>query len=88
MSLTKQTINDKIEVINLDVGYPTIQVRTAIIVKEDGVELSRKLHRKTLLPTDDISGEDPDVLSIAQAVFTDEVKQKYAEYRKAQQISE
>ena len=46
MALTKTTENDKIEVVN----KWNIQVRTATIVKEDGTELTRTFHRKTLVP--------------------------------------
>jgi hypothetical protein len=48
MALTKETMNDKIEVLQLAAGYPVIQVRTATIIKEDGVEISRTFHRHVL----------------------------------------
>ena len=35
MALTKETLNDKIEVLNLAAGYPVIQARTASIIKRD-----------------------------------------------------
>ncbi len=41
MALTKTTINDKIEVLQMAAGYPVVQVRTATIIAEDGVEISR-----------------------------------------------
>ena len=38
MALTKEVIEDKIEVVS---KYKAVQVRTATVVKEDGVELTR-----------------------------------------------
>ena len=83
MALTKTTENDKIEVVN----KWNIQVRTATIVKEDGTELTRKFHRKTLVPGSldasdnlvdtDISGEDADVQAICNAAWTTQVKADY-----------
>ena len=83
MALTKTTENDKIEII----GKWNIQVRTASIIKEDGVELTRSFHRHTLTPgtldasdnlvDTNISGEDADVLAICNAAWTTQVKADY-----------
>ena len=78
MALTKTMANDKIEVLNLATGYPVVQVRTATIIADDGVEINRTFHRHVLTPDADLSGEDADVVAIAGAVFTDEVKAAYA----------
>jgi hypothetical protein len=78
MALTKTTTNDKIEVLQLAAGYPVVQVRTATIIAEDGVEISRTFHRHVLTPDADLSAEDADVVAIASAVFTDEAKEAYA----------
>ena len=78
MALTKETKNDKIEVLQLAAGYPVVQVRTATIIAEDGVEISRTFHRHVLVPDDDLSAEDADVAAIAGSVFTDEAKAAYA----------
>jgi hypothetical protein len=78
MALTKETKNDKIEVLQLAAGYPVVQVRTATIISEDGVEISRTFHRHVLTPDADLSAEDADVVAIAGAVFTDEAKAVYA----------
>ena len=82
MAITKRTENDKIEVVN---KYH-IQVRTATVIEEDGVELSRTYHRHALSPwvssydadtkkwthtATDISKEDADVQAIANAAWTD-----------------
>jgi hypothetical protein len=78
MALTKTTTNDKIEVLSLAAGYPVVQVRTATIISEDGVEISRTFHRHVLAPDADLSAEDADVVAIASTVFTDEAKAAYA----------
>ena len=48
MALTKEVVQDKIEVVG---DFKHIQIRTATIIKEDGVELSRSFHRHSLTPT-------------------------------------
>lgn len=78
MALTKTTTNDKIEVLQLAAGYPVIQIRTATIIAEDGVEISRTFHRHVLTPDADLTAEDADVAAIAGSVFTDEAKAAYA----------
>ena len=85
MAITKELIEDKIEVVG---DYKIIQVRTATVIKEDGVELSRSFHRHALecvssvkndddswTHTDtDVSGESAEVQGIANAVWTDAIK--------------
>jgi hypothetical protein len=78
MALTEETLNDKIEVIQLAAGYPVIQVRTATIIKRDDVEISRNFHRRVVTLGDDFLNEEPDVLAIVQAVFTAESQAAYA----------
>ena len=83
MALTESQENDKIEVVN----KWNIQVRTASIIKEDGVELTRSFSRKVLTPgtldasdnlvDTDISGEDADVQAICNAAWTTQVKADY-----------
>jgi hypothetical protein len=63
--LTKTTEVDLIEVVGTN-----IQVRTATIIKEDDVELSRTFHRHVLQPGDDLSAQDPKVVAIANAVWS------------------
>ena len=85
MALTEETLNDKIEVLNLAAGYPVVQVRTASIIKRDGEEISRNFHRRVVTPGDDFLAEpDADVLAIIQAVFTDDAKAAYAAHQAAQ----
>jgi len=77
MALTKTTVNDMIQVINHG-DWSSVQVRTATIISEDGVELSRKFHRHVVMPDADLSAEDADVAAICTPVFSDAVKAAYA----------
>lgn len=54
-----------------------IQIRTATVVEEDGVELARNYHRHTVAPGDDVAGEAQEVQDIAAALWTDEVIAAY-----------
>ena len=86
MAITKEIVEDKIEIVG---DYKAIQVRTATVLKEDGVELTRSFHRHVLdcvssvkndddtwTHTDtDISGESTEVQGIATAVWTDAIKE-------------
>jgi hypothetical protein len=74
MSLSKETIVDKIEV--LENGC--VQVRTATRVLEDGVVLSSSFHRHVCAPDCDTTGEDPKVIAICAAVHTPEVIASFA----------
>ena len=79
MALSEETLNDKIEVIQLAAGYPVIQVRTATIIKRDDTEISRSFHRRVVTPGDDFLAEpDADVMAIIQVVFTAESQAAYA----------
>ena len=83
--ITKELTEDKIEVVG---DYKTIQVRTATVIKEDGVELSRSFHRHALdcvtsvkndddswTHTDtDVSSESTEVQAICNAIWTTTVK--------------
>ena len=73
MALTKEAVIDKMEV--LEDGQ--ISIRTANRILEDGVVISQSYHRKVLAPLDDISGEDAKVQAIANAHWTQEVKDAY-----------
>jgi hypothetical protein len=68
MALTKETVVDKIEVLESGV----IQVRSAIRVMEDGAMLSQSYHRHVLQPGDDLTNEDPKVVAIANAAWAEE----------------
>lgn len=82
MTLTKSIIEDKIEIVG---EYKHIQVRTATVVSEDGVELSRSFSRHVVAPDSDVSGESAEVQAIAAAVHTQAVKDAYAAHLAATQ---
>ena len=81
MAITKETEIAKIEVVG---EYKAVQVATDTVIKEDGTELSRGRHRHVLHPgtlndsdalvDTDISGEATEVQAVANAVWTDAVK--------------
>jgi len=75
MALTEETVQDKIEIVG---DYKMIQVRTATVIKKDGVEISRAFSRHVVAPDSDTSGESDDVKAIAAQVHTDAVKTAYA----------
>ena len=77
MALTEETVQDKIEIVG---DYKMIQVRTATIIKKDGVEINRSFHRHVVAPDSDTSGESDDVKAIAAQVHTDEIKTAYAKH--------
>lgn len=66
MSLTKEVVIDRMEI--LESGQ--IQVRTATVIKENGVELSRSFYRHVVAPGDDVSKEDKRLQDVAAAVHT------------------
>ena len=74
MALTKTVVEDKIEVIG---EHKSVQVRTATVIKEDGVELSRSFHRHVVTAGQDYSGESTEVQAICAAVHTAEVIAAY-----------
>ena len=82
MAITKETITDKIEIVG---EYKHLQVRKAIIIKEDDSEISRTAHRVAYAPGSineisgdyedtDLSSEDSEVQAVANTVWTDSVK--------------
>tara|TARA_Y100000588_G_scaffold90626_1_gene97584 strand:+ start:1090 stop:1386 length:297 start_codon:yes stop_codon:yes gene_type:complete len=90
MAITKE-----IEILKIDSNPTSgaISVRVDTIIKEDGVEISRVPHRHSIVPyssvknsdgswvhTDtDISGEDASVQSIANALWTETIKEDWKE---------
>jgi hypothetical protein len=74
MAITKETIQDKIEVVG---DFKHIQVRTATVIKEDGVELSRSFHRHVVSPDSDSTNESADVKAMVKQFHTDAVKKAY-----------
>ena len=83
MAITKTLENDRIEVINKF----HVQIRTATIIKEDDVEISRSFHRRVLEPgtldasnnlvETDLSKEDADIKAVCEAAWTTDVKNSW-----------
>ena len=73
MSLQKQLVVDLIEVIE----NGTVQVRTATKIMDDGVEISRSLHRHVIVPGADYSQEDAKVQAICAVIQTPDVIAAY-----------
>lgn len=76
MTLTKQSIVDKIEVVG---PYSHIQVRVCERVLEDGEVIAERYHRHVITPGADTSTEDERVQAIAGAIHTPEVVSAYEE---------
>jgi hypothetical protein len=84
MALTKTQKVDKIEIVG---DYKHVQVRTATVVKEDGVEISKSFHRHVVAPdATDISGETQEVQDVCNAVHIQAVKDAYAAHLAAQEV--
>jgi len=78
MALTEETIQDKIEIVG---DYKHVQVRTATVIKRDGVEISRAFSRHVVAPNisaTDLANESAEVQAICAVVHTQAVKDAYA----------
>jgi len=83
MALTEANIDDKIEVVG---EHKAVQIRTARVIYDDGLEISRSFSRRVLHPSTksgdtwsntDISGESTEIQGICNAVWTDAVRTAY-----------
>ena len=77
MAITKETIEDKWEIVG---DFKHMQVRTATIIKEDGVEISRSFHRHVVSPDSDSTNESAEVKAMVAQFHTDAVKKAYADH--------
>jgi len=84
MSITKQTVTDKIEIVG---PYNHVQVREAIQVLEDGNVISQSYNRYVVSPLDDTTDKDLKVQAVAAAVHTQEVKDAYTAHLAAQEVA-
>jgi phage host-nuclease inhibitor protein Gam len=82
MALTEETVQDKIEIVG---DFKHVQVRSAVVIKRDGAEISRSFSRHVVAPNDDITGESTEVQAICNAVHTQAVKDAYAAHLEAQE---
>ena len=82
MTITKETKIAKIEIVG---EYKSVQIATDTVIKEDGVELSRRRHRKVVHPDQNITSEDAEVQAVCNAVWTDEVKSAWNTFKASQE---
>jgi len=86
MALTEETIQDKIEIVG---AFKHVQVRTAVVIKRDGTEISRGYSRHVVAPdisADDLANESTEVQAICNAVHTDAIKAAYATHLENQEV--
>ena len=83
MALTERTVQDKIEIVG---DYKHIQIRTAVVIERDDVEISRSFSRHVVAPDADITGESAEVQAICAAVHTQAVKDAYAAHLASQEV--
>lgn len=85
MALTEETVQDKIEIVGV---HKHVQVRTATVIKRDGVEISRSYHRHVITAGQDYSNETAEVQAICSALHTPEVIAAYESHLAANQLGE
>ena len=83
MSLTKEQVIDKVEVVE----NGTLQVRQVTRIMEDGKELSSSYHRWSFTPGSDVSEMPANVQAIATAAWTPEVIAAYQAQLEASQAA-
>jgi hypothetical protein len=80
MSLTKTTAVDQTTVTENGI----VLYREATTIFEDGVEISKKFHRSSLTPGQDLTGVPANVVAICNAAWTPEVVAAYEAAQAAQ----
>jgi len=73
MALDKQTLIDKIEVVE----NGTVQVRQATTITDDGNQVARTFHRWCITPGQDYSDQELQVQNICKVSHTSEVITAY-----------
>ena len=82
--LSEEITDDKIDVVNKG-DWSVVGIRTATVIKRDGVEISRSYHRRTILPNADITSESTEIQAVCNAAFTQARKDAYAAHLAAQE---
>lgn len=77
MAITKEEVEDQLEVVG---EFKHIHVRTATIIKEDGVEISRSYHRHVVSPNSDSTKESANVKAMVNQFHTDSIKKAFANH--------
>jgi hypothetical protein len=73
MAITKETVVDQITVTENGI----VLYREATKIIEDGVELTKKYHRTSLTPGQNLAGQPAQVVAICNAAWTPEVIAAY-----------
>ena len=74
MGLSKQTIQDKIEIVG---EFKSIQIRYSNQIIEDGIVISSSYHRDTVSCGEEAKAIEHNVKAIADIYWTDEIKKAY-----------
>jgi hypothetical protein len=82
MAITKETTVDQITVQENGI----ILYREATKIIEDGVELTKKYHRTSLTPGQDLTGQPANVVAIANTVWTAECIAAYQAQQEANRL--
>ena len=82
MALTKEVAVDQITVTENGI----VLVREITTITEDGVELSKKYHRTSLTPGQDLTGQPTNVVAICNVAWTEAVIAAYQAQVAAQQV--
>ena len=87
MAVTKSIEVGRIEVVG---KFKNIQIRTDTVWRDNGIELSRTHHRKSIDPCrlgdgdsridQDVSNEDPKVQEVCSQVWTEKVKKAFHDH--------
>lgn len=85
MTITKREEVDRIEIVGDE--YAHMQIRTATVIEEDGVEISRSYSRRVIESDHDISGETTELQNIAGVVHTPARKQKWLDKKAADEAA-
>ena len=78
--LTKETVVDQITVTENGI----ILYREATRILEDGEEISKKYHRTSLAPGQDLTGQPANVVAICNAAWTADVVAAYQAQQESQ----
>jgi len=82
MALTKEVAVDQITVTENGI----VLYREATTIKEDGEEISKKYHRTSLTPGQDLTGQPDKVVAICNVAWTPEVIAAYEAQQEANKL--
>ena len=82
MALTKEVTVDQITVTENGI----VLYREATTIKEDGEEISKKYHRTSLTPGQDLAGQPEKVIAICNVAWTAEIVAAYEAQQEANKL--